>query len=192
VYRTALDEGIEHLLVSSNSYEESLYLTAKFRLKFMLGVLLRSPVWSWPGTAWYLAAAVYHLMRLKLEYYLPPIGNLLSREPRRPETLSQINITDYVRWDVDHMVETLEAEAGWKAPRHPQLPMRFDCILDDSLMSQTYLSAVGMTDHGIMCNNLIYDGVRSKSQLQESYEFHNDREVTAKKVRQVMTDLGVK
>jgi hypothetical protein len=70
---------------------------------------------------------------------------------------------------VDAILRTLEG-LGWKSPVGRALPMRFDCRIDDSFMNYTFQKATGQTTHAIIANNLIYAGIRTKADLEESFE----------------------
>jgi len=189
VYRYALQHGIKTTLVSYNIYEDKLYLTRRFKMQFVKKAILGGGWWRLPKVAFYVALALYNLFRLKMEFYLPPFKNFYSLYPQTPPSLKAIDITKYIRWDVDKMVATLEAETGWKAPAPPHLPMRFDCRIGHSLGTVTYLNAVGMTGQAVMCNNLIYDGVRSKEQLIESVEDH--KKALSGRMDDIMKQLGL-
>ena len=115
--------------------------------------------------------------------------SLLIGKPKVP-SIEEINITKYVRWDMDNMVKTLQKEVGWTPPKDTKLPMRFDCEIEDSFINHSYKTDTGLTCHGIICNNLIYDGIRTKNQLKKTVEYY-DRLVKHKK-EELMIRLGLK
>jgi hypothetical protein len=135
-------------------------------------------------------ARFYYLIRLRLEFYVPPIKNIFVGVPERPGTLEILNISDYIIWDINTMVKTMQAEIGWKAPEEPQLPMRFDCKIEHSINNYTWKKVTGITTHGIFCNNLIYAGIKSKSELEETNEFY-ERELN-KRMKEIFHDLKIK
>jgi hypothetical protein len=95
---------------------------------------------------------------LKFEFFVPPIKNIFRGAPKKP--FKTINLTKYVPWDIKQMIEDLARDTGWRLPDHPNLGMRFDCMIEDSLVDLSYKKATGLSIHGIIANNLIYDGVK--------------------------------
>jgi hypothetical protein len=71
------------------------------------------------------------------------------------------------------MVETMKREVGWTLPEHPNIMMRFDCVIEESLLSQTYKQATGCTVHAIIANNLIYAGTRTRDQLERAVQYYD-------------------
>jgi len=173
VYQNALKEKISAILVSTNLYEWRLYLKTGFKIRFILKELTKLKFTDVMKSFFHIVAAQYYLLKFKCEFYLPPFTNLFRREPKRPKGLQRINLTDYVEWDIGHMIKTLEQEAGWKVPPDPKLPMRFDCKIEEGLINQTYRKACGFTVHGIICNNLIYGQWKTKQELKKSVELYN-------------------
>lgn len=181
IYKYAIEEGIPAILSSSNIYEENLYLGTSFKIKFLIKSLFKVNIFKWPLRLLYIAIARYYLLKLKLEFYLPPISNLWSSYPKCPPII-QVNITKYLSWEIDKIVNALENECGWKPP-NKKLPMRFDCKIEDSLINRTYKNAAGITVHGIICNNLIYDDLRTRDELQEVVdEYDNSIEMVTKEL----------
>ena len=189
VYHCALKEKTFFILTSSNVYEQFLHVHRGVRSKFTARALLKSGIWKLPKILLHMAVAYYYLLRLKLEFYVPPIINIFLPLPKS-HRLKKVNITKYVRWDVDTMAETLQKEVGWKTPEHPKLPMRFDCEIEESLINYTYKQTTGMTVHGIICNNLIYDGVRTKSKLKDTVDYYDG--LVKDKKEELMIRLGLK
>jgi hypothetical protein len=112
---------------------------------------------------WHLAFAAWHLLRLRLEFNVPPLANQFRPRPRVP-AIGRITMSRYVPWDVPVMVKALE-ETGWRTP-HPALPMRFDCLIEDSLVNATWLKASGLTVQGVIACNLVHAGVRTRAELE--------------------------
>jgi hypothetical protein len=138
-----------------------------FKVKFVLSSLRKVALWKWPAVIFHLLAAKYYLLRLKLEYYVPPVTNLFRPVPE--SSVQEIYVSQYVPWDVDRILSVLHT-LGWKSPTGDALPMRFDCRIDDSFMNYTFQKATGLSTHTIIANNLIYAGARTKQQLQESVD----------------------
>jgi hypothetical protein len=189
VYRYALKENISAILTNYNIYENRLYLNRRFKVDFMKRRLRQGGYWRLPGMIFNITRAMYYFLRLKLEFYLPPISNLLTLFPRRPESIREVHITKYVRWDINKMVEELERETGWKHPPYPHLPMRFDCQINHSLGSMTYFNATGLVDQAVIGNNFIFDGVRTKDQLAERIEGH--KKDLSENMKLIMKKLGL-
>ena len=165
LYRTALQENISTVLTSTNYYEAKVDVPTRFRFEVIGKSLRKRGVLNLIKTLFHLIVAFSNLTLLKLKYYLPPITNLFRRAPNKPTNLDTVIITPYLGLDIPTMVATLESETGWRSPQPPQLPMRFDCMIEDSLINRTYQKATGITVHGIICNHMIYAGLGTKDEL---------------------------
>jgi len=188
IYKYALNENIQAVMTSTNHYEDW-DLPRGFRLRFMINALLKAGLWRLPKLVLYLTVARYYLLRLKLEFYVPPITNMFSRSPKRPP-IEMVNVTKYVEWDILKMVNTLKKQTAWTTPEHPNLQMRFDCKIEDSFVNHTYKNATGMTIQGIICNNLIHDDIGTKSQLKEIVEYYDN--IISHRMEEVRAHLGLK
>ena len=163
LYRTALREKVDVILGSHNVFEDKLHLKRGPKVAGLKAALARTRPWQWPGMLWHLALAAWHLLRLRLELYVPPVSNLLKRAPKVP-SIQRVTVSRYVPWDVPVMVRALEGQ-GWRAPV-PELPMRFDCIIEDSLINATWRKAAGLTVQGVIACNLVHAGVRTRAELE--------------------------
>lgn len=172
LYSQAIREKVPALFTSYNAYEGKLWLSRAFKLDFLKRSLLRQIPFGLPRLAWHAALAEHALLRLKLELYAPPVSNLLRRSPQSPP-IRHVTVSRFVPWHVETMVQTLERETGWRAP-HAALPMRFDCILEDGHINRTFRNASGLTVHGIIANNLIHDGTRTKTELEDVVRHYDD------------------
>ena len=114
-----------------------------------------------------------YLLKLKLEFYIHPLTNLFTHMPKIPKDIKQINMTEYIEWDIDKMIREMKKDLDWKTPEDPKLPLRFDCKIEDSLINHTFKCASGCTVHGIICNNFIYDKINKKEDLEETFESYN-------------------
>ena len=161
--RTALRERVPVILGSLNFFEDKLHLKRDRKLEGLKRALRRTSPAQWPGMSWHLALAAWHLLRLRLEFHVPPIANQFRRSPRVP-AIGRVTMSRYVPWDVPVMVKALE-ETGWRAP-HPALPMRFDCLIEDSLVNATWRKASGLTVQGVIACNLVHAGVRTRAELE--------------------------
>jgi len=191
IYKYALRENISATLTSRNMYEATNLagLPAGRKLKSMLrGMLKLLNIVKLAKFLFYFPIALYYLLRLKLEFYVPPVSNIFRRDPKPPK-IETINITRYVPWDINSIVKTLTEEMGWKAP-NLMLPMRFDCQIDDSFIDYTFRKTFGVTSHAVICNNLICDGTRTKSQLKDTVEFHD--KIVNERIQEMMGRLGLK
>jgi hypothetical protein len=167
VVKVASEEGIPMMLASSNFFEAMLRVPQRFKFRFVLRSMIRVAPWKWPAVLYDLSMAMYHLFRLRLQYYIPPITNLFRSEPKW--SLKTVHVSKYFDWDVDAILAKLE-QLGWKSPVGRALPMRFDCMIDDSFMNYTFQKATGQTTHAIIANNLIYAGVRTKEEMQATID----------------------
>ena len=165
IFRTALREQAPVVLGSTNLFEERLHMKRAAKVALLKRALRRLPPWRWPAFAWHLAMGAWHLLRLRIEFHVPPLSNLFARRPLRPD-IRWVTVSRHVPWDVPAMLAALEP-LGWRAP-HAALPMRFDCMIEDGLVNQTWLRAGGLTVQGVIACNLVHGGVRSRAELAET------------------------
>lgn len=178
VWRYAKREGIAVALCSDNHYEGMLHIDRAPKMAAMRRALRAVPAARWPEMLGHAGAAAWHLLRLRMELYVPPVTNLVARRPRIVGP-RYVTVSRYIDWDVPRMVETLERETGWRAPR-PDLPMRFDCLLEDSLINHTWREATGLTVHAVIASNLVHAGLRTRSQLEDTVR-HYDTVIPARR-----------
>lgn len=174
VYKVAEEENISTLLTSSNTYEATLYLTRRFKIIYMLKAFIKLNPIKWAKFLIFLIIANYYLIRLKLEFYISPLVNIFLEHPKKPGNMRVVNISEYIDWDIMKMLKVLQEETGWSKPPGPRLPMRFDCMIEDSLLNYTYKKICGLTVHGIICNNLIYDNIYTREELKDAVKYYDD------------------
>lgn len=172
VAKVAIDERIHFVLVSANEYESALHVPKMAKIKAMVKAVFGEGLLALPKMLYHLIRAQYFLLRLKLEFYVPPVTNLFSRGPRT--SLETINVTDFVPWETEKIKPILMDEVAWHLPEHPNLGMRFDCMIEEGFINHTFKQATGATIHGIIANNLIYDGLAEKSELVPVVEHYDD------------------
>jgi hypothetical protein len=84
-----------------------------------------------------------------------------------PET---IPIFQYIEWDQDLIIKTLEEETGWQKPPK-SLTWRYDCILEP-LLDYTYKKEVGISSAGLYLCSLVRSGELTRDEalllLEES------------------------
>lgn len=165
-------EGIKYYISHRNKYELSLRVPKSVKIKAMLRSILKTDLTYIPKTIFYLILAQYYLFRLKFEFFVPPIKNIFKGAPKKP--FKEINLTKYVPWHTEKMIKDLELDTGWRLPDHPNLGMRFDCMIEDSLVDLSYIKATGLSIHSIIANNIIYDGVKDKKDLIPAINYYDE------------------
>jgi hypothetical protein len=170
IVKVGMAERIKYFISHNNKYELSLNVPKQVKRDAMLKSVFGSPLRHMPETFFYLILANYYLIRLKFEFFIPPLNNLFRSAPKKP--FKTINLTKYVPWDIKQMKEDLARDTGWRLPDHPNLGMRFDCMIEDSLVDLSYKKATGLSIHGIIANNLIYDGVNDKIDLNHIVKYY--------------------
>lgn len=187
-YKVAIEENVGYIMGSANPYQKSLHLTKKFRLRRIAKALRSQGPLGVLRVLYHLAVARYHLLRVKLDFYVGPPSNLFVRF-RPPKSVERINVTRYVPWNIFDMVKTMERETPWRVPPDPGFPMRFDCRIEAGLLDPTYKSVTGLTVHGIVSSNLIYGKLKTKGDLEDVVKrFDEDLE---RRTREVMEMLDL-
>jgi hypothetical protein len=187
VLRAAFDNGIPVILEAVNKFEKHNFLSGRVKLKLILKRLSRLSPLKWPRIPFWLAVGYYHLLRFRMELYVPPLGNLFKPFPQSKK-VSKVCLSTYLKWDIYAIAELLKRETGWTC-LHPEMPMRFDCQIEDSIFNYTFKQATGATTHTIICNNLIYGGVKQKEDLAAVVEYH-DR-ILVQKTEDMKRRLGI-
>ncbi len=172
IVKVGVAEGVKYYISHSNKYELSLRVPREVKLKAMWGGLVKGGIIHLPKTFLNLLLALYYLLRIKLEFYVPPFKNIFRSAPEKP--FKNINLSKYVPWDTPKMIADLSRDTGWRLPDQPNIGMRFDCLIEDSFINKTYKQATGSTVHAIIANNLIYDGVKTKAELATAVEYYDD------------------
>lgn len=182
IFKFASEENISTMLISTNLYEglATQYLTQKFKKDFMLKSIYKLKLLNLLKLFYHLIISQYYFIRFKMEFPAPSrtktlfhrstLLSLARGNSSLLKNIKRIDITKYINWDIDKIVMTLEKELGWKSPEKPYLPMRFDCVLEDALIDRTYKNATGLTIHTLICNNLIYGGMRTKKELESAVD----------------------
>lgn len=156
----------------TNKYELSIRVPKETKIKAMLKGFIKGGLTHLPKTILYLLQAYYYLFRIKLEFYTPPLKNIFRSAPKKP--FKTINLSNFVPWDSQRMIEDLTRDTAWRLPKHPNIGMRFDCMIEESFINTTYKQVTGATVHSIIANNLIYDGVLNKTELSSAIDYYDE------------------
>ena len=184
IYKFAKENNISTMLNSTNAYEDraTQYLPKKYKKDYMLRNIYKIGITKQIKMIYHMAKAQYYYDRFRFEFATPSLIKAifnrktifsLAPEPANKYRnslygINKIDVSKYIKWDVDNMINTMEIELGWETPEMPYLPMRFDCELEAGLIDQTFRNVTGKTMHTILCNNLIYGGIRTKTDLEET------------------------
>lgn len=171
VLKAALDNNIPVILEAVNKYEKNNFLSGRVKFKIVLKRLSKINPLKWPRIPFYLLIANYYLLKFRLELFVPPVGNIFKPFPRSKK-VEKLYLSKYLKWDIYSIAKILEKETGWKCP-HPEMPMRFDCQIEDSFFNYTWKKATGNTTHTIICNNLIYANIKMKDELAAVVDYHD-------------------
>lgn len=193
-YKIALKHKISTIFSSYNYYEGALHWpksqitgSVKLNIKFnilisILSNLLRDKQIK---RVYHLALALYYLFKLKSEFHSSPMKYnwVITKTPQFKKNISirRINITNYIPWNINEMIKVLRNELDWKCHYH-EIPMRFDCLLDKAYMSPSYKNFSGTSLHGIIANNLIYDGLMTKNELEKAIESYDQDPIIEKEL----------
>lgn len=171
IVKIGVAEKVEYLMSHTNKYELSLRVPRETKLRAVLKSFSKGGIVHLPKTLYYLVLAYYYLLRIKFEFYLPPLKNIFRSAPKKP--FKVVNLSRYVPWNTQEMINNLTRDTSWKLPDHPNIGMRFDCLIEESFINKTYKQATGSTVHEIIANNLIYDGVKTKNELAPAVEYYD-------------------
>ena len=120
---------------------------------------------------------LYYLMKLKVSFdrfSKRYIKNLFKLHPVKPESITKINVSEYVAWDWKKIESTLRNELGWQTPRHTKVPyFRFDCHYS-AMIDTSFKKLTALTEHAMLLNWFAQAGLVSKSDLEEDIAYMND------------------
>ena len=188
VLKAALENDAPVILEAVNKLEKHNFLSGRVKLKIVLRRLSRLNPLKWPRIPFFLLIGYYYLLRFRLELFVPPVSNLFKPFPQSKK-VSKVCLSTYLKWDIYGIAKVLKEETGWTCP-HPEMPMRFDCQIEDSIFNYTFKEATGGTTHTIICNNLIYGGVKRKEDLATVVAYHDG--ILDQKTEDMKRRLGIK
>ena len=188
VLKEALENDIPVNLEAVNKFEKNNFLSGRVKLKIILRRLFKLNVLKWPRIPFYLLIAYYYLLKFRLELFVPPVGNIFKPFPKSKK-IENLSLSKYLKWDIYDIAKILEKETGWKC-LHPEMPMRFDCQIEDSIFNYTFKKATGETTHTIIANNLIYGKIKRKDELAAVVDYHDG--ILAEKTEDMKRRLGIK
>lgn len=159
-YQTAKRRGVPLVIFGASAVEESQYkkivfASYKSTLAKRFGFLLGKPIF--------------------LFHYLV----LLSQFPlvEQKKDLAWINFFEYVPWNEQRILSTIEGEVGWRS--HPELSSswRFDCLAHPALEHLTE-KLLGFTEKEEFYSVLIRDGQLTRQEALRRLEAHRADEPT--------------
>ena len=194
-YRLAAEHNIGFMLTSTNPYENQLSVTSHgFMLRQLWSAFLRAKLGSKLRFAIGELQAQLALARLKLSFdglSLRWLKDVTHLHPATPPTIRKVNVSRYVPWDIKAIEELLRRELGWQSPRDGAVPyMRFDCHVLN-LIDYTFLKTAGVSEHGILTNYLVQDGVVSKEAARQTFDHFSDARPYIEGANQVLAELGI-
>lgn len=107
---------------------------------------------------------------------------------RNTAGVKQVSLFDYVRWDEDTVVETIQRELDWQASPAVHATWRSDCKLA-MLKNQFYLFTAGFTLQDALIGDLIRTGRISRAEGIQRLEHENV--INPELVDEVLKDIGV-
>ena len=110
------------------------------------------------------------------------LKNMLKLHPVKPDSITKINVSDYVAWDWKKIEHTLRDELGWQTPRHTKVPyLRFDCHYS-SMIDRSFKNLTGLTEHAMLLNWFAQAGLVSKSDIEDDIQYMNDERRLEKEI----------
>ncbi len=194
-YRLAQEHSIRFMLTSTNPYENQLSVTSHgFMLRQLWSAFRKAEMKSKLRFVIGEVKAQAALARLKFSFdglSLRWLKNLTRLHPVTLSSLQKVNVSHYVPWDIKAIETLLRSELGWQSPRDGEVPyMRFDCHVIN-LVDYTFLRTAGVSEHGILTNYLVQNGVVSKEAAKETFDHFSDVGPLVDAANEVLAELGV-
>jgi len=119
---------------------------------------------------------VFRLKILKLLQRLefPVPGNLsvalrLGNPRLMNDEISEVRVFDYIPWEQDTIVNTIQSELGWRKPRDSASTWRTDCELE-KLVEYCFMNLLGCSKRCLGYHNMINEGQMSTQEATELEE----------------------
>ena len=94
-------------------------------------------------------------------------------------------------WDLKGIESLLRTRLGWQSPRNTEGPyMRFDCHVLN-LIDYSFLKTAGISEHGLLTNFMVQDGIVDKEAAREDFEFFSDASRYVTEANEVLEQLGI-
>ena len=107
---------------------------------------------------------------------------------RNAAGVKQVSLFDYVPWEEDTVVETIQRELDWQASPAVHATWRSDCKLA-MLKNQFYLLTAGFTLQDALIGDLIRTGRISRAEGIQRLEHENV--INPELVDEVLKDIGI-
>lgn len=152
-------------------WKAHLKVTAGFGLEF-----LRNPR--------YLASP--HIVRMMLREYVSVVSRRWLK--KKSAGVKYVPLYDYIPWDEDTILRTIQSELGWQAAPGVQATWRSDCKLA-MLKNQFYLLTAGFTLQDSLVGDLVRTGRITRAEGLERLARENV--VNPNLIEEALDDIGV-
>lgn len=186
LYNVAKARGIPFILGGITKYE---LWNPGSRTKFLFARVKELPAAEKAGFAYYQAKAYACLVEQRRQFPIPgnSVFDVYRRATLPPDSITGINVFDYVRWDQSMIENTLMKETSWEMP-DKSISWRYDCVLEPFL-DYTYKWEFGISTVGIYLSNLIRDGRIERVEALHILERSEDEEMLRGKLQPVFDFL---
>ncbi len=192
VYREARSEGI-NLILWGNTHHENLWVGMKDKYRMLFSELRGIGPAGWVGFLYHAAVSAIYLFKLRSSLYLPPVRNLftVSTPPYPPEGIHNIRVfLNFIRWDAEQIIGTLEREIGWEMPAAGEATERFDCLLEP-FVNHSWKRSFGLTTKQVISSNLYRSKHLTDNEIDRIYSSREDGERLAEAISEVYRKLGI-
>ena len=162
VYKEALKENIPFVLWG-NTFHEDVHVGEKTKIKLLMNAIKKLSAKELLGFIYHLLLSYIYLTLQKIEFYFPPMRNLLPWVIPHPQKnlVKDIYVYSYIDWDANYIIKVLKENLDWNKPIEKHDAMRFDCKLE-AIGEYTWMKAFGISTSGVICSNLIRAGKLKK------------------------------
>ena len=162
VYKEALKENIPFVLWG-NTFHEDMHVGEKTKIKLLMNAIKKLSAKELLGFIYHLLLSYIYLTLQKIEFYFPPMKNLLPWVIPHPQKnlVKDIYVYSYIDWDANYIIKVLKENLDWNKPIEKHDAMRFDCKLE-AIGEYTWMKAFGISTSGVICSNLIRAGKLKK------------------------------
>ncbi len=195
VYKYAAKHNIEFMLTSTNPFESHLSMTSHgFMLRQLSSAFWQARLRNKVAFALGELRAQVTLLRLKHSFdglSTRWLKNAIRLHPVAPASIQKVNLSQYVPWDLKAIEALLRTKLGWQSPRNTEGPyMRFDCHVLN-LVDYSFLKTAGISEHGLLTNFMVQNGIVDKEAAREDFKFFSDASRYVTEANEVLEQLGI-
>jgi len=129
---------------------------------------------------------IRHLLNIKLVWHKLLLHQEFPTRRKWPE-IKEIHLFDYLRWDEEVILKTIQAQLDWRAPADAVSTWRFDCKLHE-IHRHFWTDLWGFTQADELYSKMIRDGQLSREEALQRLHREN-RSIDVQVIKDIFREL---